>query len=59
MSREGCLVLFSGEICSGKSMVAEALVKKFGFVSVSTGRYLWEQAEKDGLSRDRRNGYRS
>ena len=48
------MVLFSGEICSGKSMVANALVKKFGFVSVSTGRHLVEQAEKEGLSPDRR-----
>ena len=54
MSNEGCLILFSGEICSGKSMVAKVLVKRFGFVSVSTGRHLLEQAKKEGLSLDRR-----
>lgn len=47
------LVIFSGEICSGKSTVAAVLENQFSFQKISTGNNLREVAEDRGIKSDR------
>src|SRR3989338_5926523 len=43
-------ITLSGNICSGKSTVAQLLHKKLGWKFYSTGKYFREKAKKEGLS---------
>lgn len=49
------VLLLSGSIASGKSSVANELVRQYGFCSVGTGRYLAGLCEEKGLESTRLN----